>query len=227
MKTNIVGTRIGIFDILCECPHKANDGHRLYRIKCCKCGWETESSLGTVKKLSKNCTHINDAGQYIYSKAKLKWKNSRLKNIYRHLIQRCYTPTDNSYVWYGGKGIKVCDEWLHNPLEFENWALSNGYKDNLTIDRIDCEKNYSPDNCRWISASDNARFKSTTTCIIANNEIHSGREWAYILNLGTNTINLMLRKYPLEQVVNFIEARLKDKTKDRKSGQTWMEVYNI
>ena len=63
---------------------------------------------------------------------------------------------------YGGKGIRVCQEWLDNPELFEEWSLENGYEDNLTIDRIDSTKDYCPDNCRWVTLEDNAKYKSTT-----------------------------------------------------------------
>ena len=71
---------------------------------------------------------------------------------------RCYNPNNPHYKWYGGRGIKVCDEWLgkEGALRFVEWAMENGYRDDLTIDRIDPEKDYSPDNCRWISSIDNS-----------------------------------------------------------------------
>lgn len=224
---NIVGARIGLFDILYECDFKSSDGHKLYHIKCSKCGWENDSLLSTIKRFKNNCKHRNKAGQYSINKCKLKWKNKRIKKIYQGILERCYNEKDKAYRWYGGKGVKVCKEWIDNPLLFEDWALSNGYKEKLTIDRKDESKGYSPDNCRWVTVSDNAKYKSTTRILEVDGIRHTGREWADVLGIGTNTVNSMLRQYPKEQVEEFIRRRIKEPNKTRKSKQSWMNVYGL
>lgn len=75
--------------------------------------------------------------------------------------RRCYNPNCDPYKYYGGKGVKVCDEWLEYE-GFKSWALANGYSDNLTIDRIDSNGDYEPENCQWVTMSENiARAKRT------------------------------------------------------------------
>ena len=89
------------------------------------------------------------------------------------------------------------------------------------------DKDYCPENCEWISSIDNAKYKSTTKLLNVDGIVHTGREWAEVLCLGTNTINTMLRSYPIEQVKQFICLRSQDPTKTRKSHQTWFNVYGI
>ena len=74
--------------------------------------------------------------------------------------QRCYYPVDKSYKRYGGRGITVCDEWLNDTQEFINWALNNGYENELEIDREDNDKGYNSENCRWITRQENVQNQS-------------------------------------------------------------------
>lgn len=79
---------------------------------------------------------------------------TRLYSIWRKMKTRCGNPNDKNYPDYGGRGITVCDEWRDNFPAFRNWALANGYAENLTIDRIDNDRGYNPDNCRWATATE-------------------------------------------------------------------------
>lgn len=74
--------------------------------------------------------------------------NKRISRVYWNMKTRCYNKSSNKYHAYGARGIKVCDEWKNSFKKFKEWALSNGYGDNLTIDRINNDGNYEPSNCR-------------------------------------------------------------------------------
>ena len=225
--TNIVGTRIGLYDVLYECDFKSNDGHRMFHVKCSECGWESNVQMHRIKMLSKKCKHINLAGQYSTDKAKIIWNNKRIFKIYQGMIQRCYNPNNKNFKDYGEKGIGICKEWLNNPKSFEDWAISHGYKDDLTIDRINSNKNYCPDNCQWITLEENSR-RASANFIEVDGKTLSGTQWAETLNFGQNTINKLIRKYPLNKVKELIRRRIKDPDKIRSyPKQSWMSVYGI
>lgn len=108
---------------------------------------------------------------------KVNYKNglttTKLYYAYRNMCNRCNRPDNQEYSTYGGRGIKVCEEWLgeNGFLKFAEWALNNGYKENLTIDRIDNNKGYCPDNCRWVDIFVQANNKRNTRFIKINGEI--------------------------------------------------------
>ena len=91
------------------------------------------------------------------SRAKVSGSHKRLYRIYSNAKQRCYNPNNPRYNCYGGKGITICDEWLNDFKSFYIWSVSNGYTDELTLDRLDAEKGYSPQNCRWITKAENSK----------------------------------------------------------------------
>lgn len=138
----------------------------------------------------------------------VKINNQRIRSIYYGMIDRCYNIKRKDYRFYGGKGIKICDEWFNNPESFEERCLYNGYKDNLSIDRIQSNEMYCPENCRWISPEENSRDKISTRYISVNGFTLSGRQWADKLNVSTNFINTYFRNNGKEATVEYIKNRL-------------------
>ena len=221
---NVIGKQIGIYQVMYLCDYRDKYGHRLFHVKCTKCGYEFDRRLIEIQR-TKKCNHVDRFGKLLDTN--FQWKNKRLRHIFKGMEARCYNKNDKAYRWYGAKGIKIYQEWLNNYISFENWALSNGYQDDLTIDRIDENKDYCPENCRWITGSDNAKYKSTTYILTVDGISHTGKEWPKSLNLGISTINKMLRKYDEELVKEFICRRLANPNLTRKSHQTWMNVYGL
>ena len=104
------------------------------------------------------------------------------------MIQRCTNHNAPNYKNYGGKGIVVCDEWRNSFEAFYEWAMSNGYSDDLTIDRIDNEKGYSPDNCRWATMKEQANNKRNTVLIDDNGELKTVLQISKETGLDKSTI---------------------------------------
>lgn len=198
------GDLIGIYEILEEMPYRNKYNAKLYRVRCTICGFETVTIMGVIKR-AKQCSHVNQAGKYIDFKTKCNQKDKALVHILSGMRKRCYNPNDKNYRWYGAKGITICDEWLESFSSFVEWAWQNGYEDGLTIDRIDSNKGYSPDNCRWVTGNDNAKYKSSTRLHTVCGLTMTGREWADYLGIGTNMINKYIIKYGENNTYKFIE----------------------
>lgn len=118
----------------------------------------------------------------------------RLYNTWLNIKQRCNNPTNTRYKNYGGRGIKVCEEWANNFISFKNWAIKNNYNDNLTIDRIDVNGNYEPSNCRWISNKTQQNNRTNNRIIEFNGEKKTLKEWSETLNIKYNTLQKRLNK---------------------------------
>ena len=84
-------------------------------------------------------------------------KSERLYSRWNVMRRRCYDKNFIVYRYYGGRGIRVCEEWRKTYLPFQEWALSHGWREDLTLDRIDTDGDYSPDNCRWITIDEQQR----------------------------------------------------------------------
>lgn len=218
-----VGKTIGIYKILSLCDKKHKDGHKFYHVQCVFCGWEADMRSSDTKR-AKKCTHINVNGNYIIFNSYV-WDNKRIASIFYGMKNRCYNKKSKDYKKYGCKGIKICNEWLNNPKLFEEWSMNNGYSDELTIDRIDSNKDYCPENCRWVSLEDNAKYKSTTSLINVDGEIHTGIDWSKMLGFSPNVINRYVAKYGLNNTIEFIRKYKANPNLKPKRNQSYYDLY--
>lgn len=114
--------------------------------------------------------------------------NRRIYQCWMNMKGRCNSTTRNDYKYYGAKGIKYCDAW-ENYDEFEAWALSNGYQDSLTLDRIDGNVDYCPENCRWISIQDQQRNRSNCHYFTIGGVTKTLNEWARDYGINRTTLH--------------------------------------
>lgn len=139
---------------------------------------------------------------------------TRLYHIWNGLSGRCLNPNNKNYADYGGRGITVCDEW-RKPENFFRWALLSGYDANLTLDRIDVNGGYCPENCRWITNAEQQRNRRNNRMIEYNGEIHCASEWAEITGIAVHTILSRLKYgWPLEHVLTIPPSRSNTRIKN-------------
>ena len=119
-------------------------------------------------------------GKSVYDKP---WYNS-----WRSMVNRCNNKNSATYQYYGGRGITICAEW-NDPFVFGEWAVSNGYKKGLTLDRINTDGNYEPSNCRWATMFEQDKNRRNSIIIEWNGERHNITEWAKITGLNRSTLN--------------------------------------
>lgn len=167
----------------------------------CECG-----TLITVRSTNLLTGNTKSCGCYKKDKAIIdhtihNLSNHRIYKIWENMKSRCYRKTTINYERYGGRGIKVCNEWQQFE-PFNDWAIKNGYKEDLTLDRIDVNGNYEPDNCRWLSVKEQNRNTRTNRLITYKGETHCVSEWAEILGINAKLIYDRLRKnWTIEEVL--------------------------
>lgn len=134
------------------------------------------------------------------------YSKTRLHRIWVAMRKRCRNPNDSSFKHYGGKGIKVCEEWDNDFMTFREWALNNGYTDELSIDRIDNNKGYSPDNCRWATQREQVNNQSSNIKLVFQGKAYSPNEVSKLSGININTIYHAHRELG---VVDFTEYKPK------------------
>lgn len=160
----------------------------------CDCGKTKEifvRSVATGRTRSCGCLQLAYARKRSYKHG---MTYTRLYGIWCNMKDRCSNPNNIGFNLYGGRGITVCDEWCIDFRCFEQWAVTNGYNDDLTIDRVNVNKGYSPNNCRWVTPKEQSRNRRSNIMITLNGETHCLIEWCEILNLPYQTIEMRIHR---------------------------------
>lgn len=182
--------------VIQKSENKKNDDTHAYWLCECDCGKRFVASGKNLRKgktLSCGCfrkeASSNRNSTHHISK-------DRLYHIWLSTKARCYNPKLRSYKDYGGRGIIVCNEWKYNFENFEKWANENGYRDDLSIDRIDVNGNYEPSNCRWADILTQANNKRNNVYISYEGETLTLNQWS--VKTGINRCTLRYRLYDLK-----------------------------
>lgn len=121
-------------------------------------------------------------------------KNTRLFSIWCNMKSRCGNPNTTNYNRYGGRGITVCDEWKNDFQAFYDWSISHGYADDLTIDRIDNDEGYSPDNCRWVTCKRQSINRCNNHIVTINGVSRCLVEWCNDYGISYKTVRDRLKR---------------------------------
>jgi|GEM_PF-1346901 len=114
---------------------------------------------------------------------------TRLFSIFNNMRQRCYNKNSYGYKWYGERGITVCDEWNYNFYNFKLWALNNGYSEDLTLDRINANDNYEPENCKWSTAKEQSNNRRNNRIIEVDGVKKTLTQWSNVLKKHPSSLS--------------------------------------
>ena len=198
------GTKIGMLTIRGYIPSKTGMVEDEEYICDCDCG--TKGVIRTFLQLSgkdgcKNCGCVNvQKMKNLHDKTRRHGlSDTRIYDIYKGMMRRCYNPNEEMYYNYGGRGIYVCDEWKDQEnykglKSFVEWAYKNGYDDTLSIDRIDNDGPYCPDNCRWATMVVQANNKRDSIQLTVGDTTYTYAQWEVASGINQNTIRRRCEK---------------------------------
>ena len=189
---DLTGQQFGWVTVIERVFEKRRDGHASWLCRC-KCGKEyIASSHDLLQGKSTSCGCKRAMSNTKHGDGRHS-DRSRLYHVWADMKNRCSSPKCHAYKHYGARGIKVCDEWMeYEP--FRDWSYSNGYAENLTLDRIDVNGDYEPSNCRWATRKEQANNKRGTIKLSYNNITRPLSEWAEKLGVKSSLLYSRLKK---------------------------------
>lgn len=206
---DIIGKQFGYWKVLKRVPPKSRKRRYLCR---CKCGNVKEVMYDTLKlgtSVSCGCYHKEQLIERLTTHGQT---GNRIMRIYYNIKSRCYDATNKRFNDYGGRGIKMCKDWYNSPEKFVKWSFNNGYNDELSIDRIDVDGNYEPDNCRWITMSEQSNNKRNSIMFTFFGITKNLKEWCIAINENYDKMYgryyrgyETFRKDDVEKIKNYVE----------------------
>ena len=199
--------------------YKDKYNHPYFKCRC-SCGVIKDVDLySLIYNKSKSCGNCSNKKHFY----KHNLSRTRLYNIYYGMKSRCLNPKDLQFKNYGARHISICKEWLSDFKNFYNWAIENGYSDNLTIDRIDVNGNYCPKNCRWTNMKIQANNKRNNHIIEYENIKYSAAQFCEKFGIKRQTLNQRIFRYGY----NNPELLLKNNLKGIKNRKIYIEINGI
>lgn len=187
-----------------------NNIHQKTMWRCqCDCGNEVcviGSRLKNGLTLSCGCLQKETAKQTLFIHGET---STRLHSIWKDMKRRCYNPRRKEWADYGGRGIDVCAEWKESYMKFRDWALANGYNDNLSLDRVNNDRGYSPENCRWATNIQQAENKRNNITVEYDGREQCLGAWVreFGYSYGQCRWYVVERGWSWSDVINFMEKK--------------------
>lgn len=174
----------------------------------CECGNETVVLSGDLtgnKTRSCGCLHAEELRARLTTHG---GRKERLYHIWINMKSRCYNSNDKEYKNYGGRGVTICNEWKDDFRTFREWSKANGYREDLTIDRIDVNGNYTPDNCRWVTMVVQANNSRRNVFLTHNGKTQTVAQWAREMGVNHRMLHKRLKRgWSVEKTLKELEEQ--------------------
>lgn len=186
---DLTGQKFGLLTVIWLAE---TDTRKTYWVCKCDCG-----NMKTVRSDSLLCGAIKSCGCIkrkqdevnLTKNHRHKMSGTRIYSEWQGMKGRCYNKGSARYADWGGRGIEVCEQWRNSFESFYTWAMANGYQDNLTIDRIDNNGDYCPENCRWVGQQEQCRNRRSNINITIGNSTRTLMEWCEIFQVDYTNVN--------------------------------------
>ena len=187
---DLTGQRFGNWFVESFCGKNARN-QAIYNCRCLNCG-NVKQVIGAslLNGSSTQCRAC--ATRKSHTKP---FSRDPIKVVFKGMKQRCYNPNNSRYSAYGGRGIDICNEWLTSPETFYEWAYQNGYSKGMSIERIDINQGYSPENCKFIPFSEQSKNRSMSIMITIDNTTKCLSDWCRDYNINVNTVKARHNQY--------------------------------